>query len=64
MGDEVQRAAGPGDGAPYARAGTRCGEREHEEQIADLRRRRIGDQQLQPRLAQREHAAQHYRPGA
>ena len=32
--------------------------REHQEQVADLRHRRIGDQQLQPRLAQSEHAAE------
>ena len=31
--------------------------REHQEQVADLRHRRIGHQQLQPLLAQRDHAA-------
>ena len=33
------------------------GEREHQEQVADLRHGRVGDQQLEPLLAQRQHAA-------
>ena len=32
--------------------------RKHEEQVADLRHGRIGDEQLQPLLTQREHAAE------
>ena len=33
-------------------------EREHQEQVADLRHRRIGDEQFQPRLTQSQHAAE------
>ena len=34
------------------------GERKHQEEVADLRQRRVGDQQLQSFLAQRDDAAE------
>jgi hypothetical protein len=34
------------------------GQEEHQEQVADLRHRRIGDKQLQPLLTQSERAAE------
>ena len=39
-------------------------ERKHEEQVADLRDGGIGDQQLQPLLAQGQHAAEQDRSRA
>ena len=59
VGDDLHHPAAPGVGTPRVRARR---EREDEEQIADLRQRRIGDQQLEPRLPQRHQAAEQ-RPG-
>ena len=44
---------------------TRCRrhQREDEEHVADLRHRRIGDQQLEPRLGERRDAAEDHRRG-
>ena len=56
--------AGPGDVAPGLDRVRADEEREHQEQIADLRHRRVGDQELQPRLPQRKHAAEHDCRGA
>ena len=50
----LHHAAAPAVRRPRMRAG---GERKHQEQIADLRDGRIGDQEFQPFLTQREHAA-------
>ena len=57
MRDRLQQSAGQ-DRAMHQRAAAGIErEREHQEQVADLRDRRIGDQQLQALLPQRDDAA-------
>ena len=58
VGEDLHQAAVP----PIRRPGVRPGaEREHQEEIADLGDGRIGDEELEARLAERHHAAEHDR---
>jgi hypothetical protein len=54
MGKNLHEACAPADRTPGLRA---RGERENQKQVTDLGNGRIGDQQLQPRLAQSNYAA-------
>ncbi len=52
--EKLHQAAAPGIRGPGMRA---SGERKHQEQIADLGYGRISDQEFQPLLPERQHAA-------
>ena len=55
VSENLHHSAAPADSAPGMGAG---GQREDQKEIADLRHRRIGDQQFEPRLPKREDAAE------
>ena len=61
VGDRLQQAARQRAAALEPPRRRREGERKHQEEIADLRQRRVGDQELQSLLAQRDDAAEHDR---
>ena len=59
--DRLQQAARQGAAALELRRSGVEGERKHQEEVADLRQRRVGDQQLESLLSQRDDAAEHDR---